>query len=315
MKHISRFAAVAFLMSSWAAAPGPVAGKSEGTATETELFWPSAGAPSSSRPAAGKLPEALAIGVPDEEVEALGVPADPALETRAAVAATWTARKVFDVFGRREIYRAGFYDGLHAALRDPILSQWEYSAGLRAGRRDRQARPAGAALAPQPETLVFAASRPAARAPRIVEVFDEYPVSSSRHIEIEPLPDPWRLYNARSYDDFYDREWTDPRHAFDVWLRQHEDRAFWRGMESAERARLAELFQRMYPRQLSDFAASFSEQAYGLGHDDGWDYGSLIAHEWSFRRGYHEGFSAARAEKAADLERPAKADAAETAGR
>ena len=84
-------------------------------------------------------------------------------------------------------------------------------------------------------------------------------------------------------------------------------------MDPEDQSRFAGLFKGLFERQLSDGSAAASERAYGVGFDDGWDYGSLVAHEWSYRRGYHEGFSAAGAEQAADLEDAADSEDRATA--
>ncbi len=68
----------------------------------------------------------------------------------------------------------------------------------------------------------------------------------------------------------------------------------WRYLDLAERSQLENLFKQMFGRQLKDLSAGVAERAYSQGFDSGWDYGSLVAQEWSYRQGYHEGFETAR---------------------
>ena len=142
----------------------------------------SAGRPSTSRPAAGTLPAALRIEI--EDAVGSGDPSgataeDHALETRAAVAAAWSAKKRIERSGRPQAYRAGFYQGLRAALRDPLIGAWDYQQGIVAGKADPQAHLAGAEIGledaeraaeesarrldPQIGTPVFTASMPESR--------------------------------------------------------------------------------------------------------------------------------------------------------
>ncbi len=71
-----------------------------------------------------------------------------------------------------------------------------------------------------------------------------------------------------------------------------------RQLSDEEKARFAGLFRSTYRRQLADLLAVPGEQAYSLGHGDGWSYGTLVAREWGRRKGYHEGFTSALREHA-----------------
>ncbi len=308
----------------------------------------STGRPSISQPAAGALPLALAAPRPSGELALaeLGGGRDAAngLKTRAAVAATWTARQQIQIFGRREIYQAGLYDGLQQAFHDPLIGDWDQLQGHHAGRRAREAFRIGSELGAEQARIVAAedayaritaqfhdltrdprakaqpdkarriASRqerameqdtpiPVARKPRLLDVFDDVPLSSfltasergprDRHHELEPLPDPFKLYRSDSYDDFMDRRWTEPGRAFDYWLDHHRDSAFWRQLNDHEKVDFAEIFRFTFSRQLHGLLADAGEHAYGEGHGDGWNYGVLVVQEWSHRKGYHEGFTSA----------------------
>ena len=108
------------------------------------------GRPSISQPAAGALPLALAVERPTEELPLFERSGNSDVTngfmTRAAVAATWTAHQQIEIFGRREIYQAGFYDGLQQAFHEPLIGDWDQQQGLRAGRRDRDAFRIGSEL-------------------------------------------------------------------------------------------------------------------------------------------------------------------------
>ncbi|MCP3958195.1 MAG: hypothetical protein GY719_10120 [bacterium] len=290
----------------------------------------SAARPSTSRPAAGVLPRALVIEVPDvpsKPNDGAGASPDAPqtdreLETRAAVAATWAARQSVDHSGRREIYRAGFYEGLQSAMRDPLLGAWDYRQGTRAGESDPRARLAGEevgtedaarvagrsarlrvidqfrdlsrepALDPRAAVPAFTGALPAIREPRIVDVFKDHPVESVVAHDFGSL-DAWRLYRCDDVDDLYDSGWADASRGFDHWLRHHHDRAFWNQLSTTERARFESLFKCAYSHQLEELIHSVGDRVYARGHEDGWDYGSQVAYEWSFREGFAQGFETA----------------------
>ncbi len=279
-----------------------------------------AGRPSLSLPAAGSLPRTLAE-VPGEEPSTVErQPLSEDLETRAAIAATWAARQKINIFGRREIYTAGFFDGLQAAFRDPLIGDWDYRQGGRDGRRDRGAYRVGSEIGreaarraagniaytrltvhtdsgPEPgPTAAFSAPLPPAREPRLLDVFDQLPASSFlEHEEYEPLLDPWKLYRSDTYDDFYDRSWADPARAFGYWLDHHRDRAFWREINDSEQSQFQDVFLATFRRQLPELLAGAGDLAYSRGHDEGWKYAVAVVQEHSYRKGYHEGFGAALA--------------------
>ncbi len=293
-----------------------------------------AGRPSISQPAAGAPPRALVVVEPNEESQQVERSAAAnGLETRAAVAATWAARQQIKIFGRREIYQAGFYDGLKQAFHDPLIGDWDFRQGHRAGRRDLDAYRIGSELGleharlragedayarltaqshdldnePRPRARPAAADRktsastpiPAVRKPRLLDVFEDLPLSSVlEHGELKPLPDAFKLYRCDSYDDFYDRRWADSTRAFDYWLDHHRDRAFWRQLDGDDRARFAKIFRSTFSRQLPDLSAGAGESAYARGQGDGWSYGVLVVQEWRYREGFHEGFTSALREHA-----------------
>ena len=76
-------------------------------------------------------------------------------------------------------------------------------------------------------------------------------------------------------------------------MQHHRTRVFWRQLDATEKSQFTNLFKETFKHQLRDYSAGNSEQAYAQGHGDGWDYGLLIAREWGFRQGYHEGYESA----------------------
>ncbi len=282
----------------------------------------SIGRPSVSRPAAGTLPQALVAVAPSEEPPTVKSPGDAAgLETRAAVAATWTARQQVKVFGRWEIYQAGFYDGLQQAFQDPVIGDWDFRQGHRSGGRDRDAYRIGSELGlararvrafedawaqirdqwnddPRPAAadrrLDATTPLPPIHEPRLLDVFEDLPLAAVLGGSgLDPLPDPIKLYRCDKYDDFYDRRWTEPARAFDYWLDHHRGRAFWRQLSDQEKTRFAKMFRATFSRQLPFVLADAGERAYAQGHGDGWSYGTLAVQEWRYRKGFHEGFTSA----------------------
>ncbi len=271
----------------------------------------SVGRPSISQPAAGNLPRALTEGLRDsfQRVEAHGREGNDfdtmdGLETRAAVAATWTARQQITIFGRREIYQAGFYDGLQQAFHDPLVGDWDFRQGHQAGLR-----PGRAMESRQRRATEDAEPISAVRNPNLLDVFEDLPLTSVIEPSgLEPLPDPLKLYRSDNYEDFYDQRWTESERALEYWIDHHQDRAFWRQLGSAEKARFAEMFRSIYSRQLPDLLVGAGEGFYARGHGDGWSYGAMVAQEWSYRQGFHQGFMSALHEHARQaLVRPREA--------
>ncbi len=287
----------------------------------------SVGRPSISRPAAGTLPQALVAVAPSEEPPPVKSPGDAAgLETRAAVAATWTVRQQVKIFGRREIYQAGFYDALQQAFQDPLIGDWDFRQGHRSGRRDRDAYRIGSELglararvrafedawaqirdpwnddsrpAAADSGLAASTPLPPVHEPRLLDVFEDLPVASVLGGGgLDPLPDPIKLYRCDNYDDFYDHHWKGSEQAFDYWLDHHRDRAFWRQLNDQEKTRFARMFRATFSRQLPDVLADAGERAYAQGHGDGWSYGVQAVQEWRYRKGFHEGFTSALGEHA-----------------
>ena len=288
--------------------------------------------PSISQPAAGGLPIALGVVGPDTRTatsfrQQQDIPVG--LDTRASVAATWTARQQIQIFGQREIYEAGFYDGLKQAFDDPLIGHWDHLQGDLAGSRDRQAyrigselglrharlkagedahariatqsrntadRPRNTESSSMPEAAVdeLAALMPPVREPRLLDVFQDLPLSTVlERSEPGSSPDPLKLYRSSNYQDFYDHSWTEPDPAFTYWLDHHRDRAFWRQLSELERASFARVFRSAYRHQLPELLTGRGEEAYGDGYGDGWSYGVRVVQEWRRRQGYHEGFTSA----------------------
>ncbi len=321
------------------ASEGSVSGASEGSVS-IDLDFPrqaiyqglqaeaSVGRPSVSPPAAGTLPRfaELAASAADDSTLGLSGAADVsrAIETQAAVAATWTARQQFRVAGQRQLYQLGFYESMKLALDDPLIGEWDYQRGYRAGGRSPEAAGAGTevgrqdaervarAMAEGHVTALFLESgrlpspnprptvpltttadlKPAVREPRLFDVFDDHPVTEVIQCEDSlRLPDPWIFSRQASAADVYDGGWAEADQAFDVWLSHHHERALWRQLDPSDRSHFSRIFRQIYNHQLSDLFAQSAERAYGRGFDHGWEYGTLIAYEWSFRKGYHDGFA------------------------
>ncbi len=290
------------------------------------------GRPSVSSPAAGSLPGLVDLAEFPAEVPVLAVTdaLDTAIETRAAVAATWAAQQQFRLHGRQQLYQVGFYESMKLALDDPTIGEWDYQRGYAAGADAPQAVEVGAEMGRQeaereasvtteahvsavgsghptldpqppsraPDTLHSSVENSRLQTPSFFDVFDDNSpteVLSARDGVV--LPSSWTLFRQASAfrqassADAYDGGWTDGKNALDEWMSHHHDGAIWRQLESSEKSAFSAVFRRIYNRQLGDLFAESAERVYGVGFDDGWKYGTLIAYEWSFRKGYHAGFA------------------------
>ncbi len=272
--------------------------------------------PSSGRPARRTPPRVLQVAIPHQAPPAApGESSDEMLATRARRAAGWTARQLAQRDGRREAFRVGFYDGLHAAFADPELARWNYHDGLELGRRAPEAHRHGTDIGtdaarvaaeqaaaekvsqqfhdlgrePQPWPHAtpppFFADLHEAREPELEEVMRDHPLSGFPHAAgVGPLPEPWSFYRYRGYRDFYDASWKDAGHALAFWLR-HAD-------VEPPPPYFKQMFRYHYPRQLAQ-QAEVIESTFRHGLEDGWDYGAHVHRVWKHRQGYLRGWNEA----------------------
>lgn len=253
-------------------------------------------------------------------------PADPQnnsaeLQRQAAEAAAWAAREVARTRGRHNYYQAGFYHGLHAAFDHPGLGRRDEREGEEDGRRDPEALRRGGELGgdeadsraeetaaqtvaaqfhdlsrePRPEPLArrwdFQPRLPRVREPGLDRVMADYPLD--RFLpgrSFGPTPDPWEIYNYRSYGEVYDGRWQRPAVGLELWRDEDRRRGLWRSLDENGRALFERVFVRAYPHWLGRERPGL-ERAWDDGWDDGWRYGVFVVGEHSYRRGYRAGYT------------------------
>jgi len=250
------------------------------------------------------------------------------LAGEAVRAADWAAEEMARTRGWPQYYRVGFHRGIHVALADDALGSWDYMEGVRFGRSDPEARalgidlgrsaadeaaadPAAAQVAgqfrdlsreprfePRPTAPAWSPMGNWAAAPVESEVFVAYPIARTLRLErraAEALSgwewDARRLYECRSYGEFYDARWSDVGLAFERWKDGERRSAFYRRELSREdRERFQAIFASEYRRRLPAYYEGYLRGAYREGFRDGWRYGALANQEWHYRRGYTVGF-------------------------
>jgi len=250
------------------------------------------------------------------------------LAGEAVRAADWAAEEMARTRGWPQYYRVGFHRGIHVALADDALGSWDYMEGVRFGRSDPEARalgidlgrsaadeaaadPAAAQVAgqfrdlsreprfePRPTAPAWSPMGNWAAAPVESEVFVAYPIARTLRLErraAEALSgwewDARRLYECRSYGEFYDARWSDVGLAFERWKDGERRSAFYRRELSREdRERFQAIFASEYRRRLPAYYEGYLRGAYREGFRDGWRYGALANQEWHYRRGYTAGF-------------------------
>jgi hypothetical protein len=259
-----------------------------------------------------------------------------AIERDARTAAFWAAEHVARHHGEVQYYRAGFFEGLHRALNDHHLGEWDLVEGRRLGRRDPQAWVMGGAngeaaargeaeadaerqvaeqfldLGREPSFRPYAAAPFFEAPPAVVDmptlqaVFDDYPM-----IGFEPLRQRTRLYfagwdyaDARrlsacdSIAEFYRDDWRDADAAFDEWHGERHRAQPYRRLAPAERELFRSVFAESFNARLGHLFDHGLVSAHERGFDDGWHYGAFVHQELDFRIGYREGFIQAFAEAA-----------------
>lgn len=282
--------------------------------------------PAAAKPVRSLLPEVLRIGSGGTAADPSAQNTQPLPYSASArqidQAASEVAHELAQSDGRRQAYQIGFFEGLHAAMQDQFLGRWDYHDGIDRGRGASEAQRSGAQIGyraahstaeqlafeqvtgqyfalrgearrePQPITPPFAVTSIEVPRPRLEEVFQDYPIAAVlEDDEVASLPDPWQYYCNIDFRDFYDGRWTDPRYALDYWLQRHRDESYWRQLSPEEDAQFRQGFQANYPRWIAHHATTVVRTAYRHGFTLGWDYGSRINYEWSYRQGYYEGFT------------------------
>ena len=224
--------------------------------------------------------------------------------------------------GRREYFRLGFHEGLHAAFDDQRFARWYYRDGQEAGERDPDALSSGHGLGrdsaehlarERSQAQVVAQFTDLGREPRrrpddrpplarydlprvaqpvLHQVFDDRPWYGHGYGDDwrGGWLDPWSLYHNASWDPFYHDNWADAGDALNAWRRAHRDR--WQRWNEAERRRFESLFHYAFRHRL----AQLSDQAnrhYRDGVRAGWDHGLDLVADWQYRRGYGQGYEEA----------------------
>lgn len=224
--------------------------------------------------------------------------------------------------GRREYFRLGFHEGLHAAFDDRRFARWYYRDGVDAGQRDPEALSSGHRLGrdeaehlarERSENQVVAQFTDLRREPRRRP--DDRPPASHYalprvaqpvlHHVFEQRPwyghgygddwrgswlDPWTLYSHDDWGHFYHDDWADPGDALRDWRRSHRDR--WRSWSETERRRFEHRFRYAFRHRLARLSHK-ADRYYRDGVSAGWNHGLDLVADWQFRRGYGEGYEQA----------------------
>jgi len=117
---------------------------------------------------------------------------------------------------------------------------------------------------------------------------------------VEAWPDAARSIARRDRETrVYDVRWKDPEPAFAVWRGRQRRGSAWSGLTSREQERFRIVFLDRFEATLRSSDPRAYRDAWRAGFADGWRYGAAIQAEWSYRRGYSEGFDLAVTETAA----------------
>ncbi len=106
--------------------------------------------------------------------------------------------------------------------------------------------------------------------------------------------DPLALCGVRSYQEIYDRHWTDSEGAFRYWKRNSGRSGILRLLPDPDarnrfRRRFAERFQVALP----EVSRRFVRDGFRNGFQDGWEYGAWIHYRQSYEEGAADGFDRA----------------------
>jgi hypothetical protein len=252
---------------------------------------------------------------------------DSRVRDLAEDAARWSANELAASFGYREYYRIGFHRGLKAALNEATYNNWDYNQGRRQAARDYQIERDGQAtgteaaarmaqeLAESRGRVMFMDLSPRPlRQPAVgrfqvpefagelyeppsleglfremsLHSFDPYRRQRYRFYE-GWQPDPWNLYQANSYESFYDKRWRKAKYALNYFCRDRKRAAAYNQLSNRDQ----ETFRKYFNQSYGDFLAAnfhkFQDRAYDTGWRDSYEYGIHVGVEYQYQRGYFEG--------------------------
>ncbi len=218
-------------------------------------------------------------------------------------------------------FEVGFWQGMRRAIGDPYLGEEARADGFGDGHYDPQAEALGRRLGHDD-----AEARAEALATAEVEAqfrdLSREPRSNPRRPAVEPsidLPrlaapslrtvfettayggphalDPWKVYRCASFRDLYRGHWGEPESGFRHWQKQQRHGSYWHHLNADEKGRLRVVFLYEYSVAMADRAPKL-RRAHRRGSGEGWHHGARLQAEWSYRRGYHEGYGMALAEAA-----------------
>ena len=147
---------------------------------------------------------------------------------------------------------------------------------------------------------------PFAVAPVLDDVFLRYPMLQTpglsrdgRHAIEEWRVEPAYFAREDRRARAYDARWKDAGEAFSRWRERQGRGSFWWRLSAADRDRFRAVFCDSFDVTLRSIDMRASYAAWRIGFEDGWRYGAVIQVEWSYRRGYAEGFDLGVGETAA----------------
>ncbi len=249
-----------------------------------------------------------------------------AVDEEARAAARWAASELLRNEGRRQLYRAGLFDGMRFVLDGPgpdgFARAEGYSLGLTAAEARDEGRRFGRGEAmrmaedaardqveaqfrdldrkprfdPRPDAPRLLPPSLELRSPGMHELFDEFPLADFAD---RRFLDGWgfdgrRLAGCRGYDDFYDSAWDTPAAAFGLWSSEPTRAAPYLVLGASVAAeRFETVFLVEYAARLNQFFERHGSRTYGTGFDDGWSYAMFVREEQQFRQAFDEGFAAA----------------------
>ncbi len=249
-----------------------------------------------------------------------------AVDEEARNAARWTASELLQREGRRQLYRAGLFDGMRYVLDGPgpdgfaraegyslgLTSPEAQDEGRRFGKGEALRRAEGTAIDrveaqfgnldreprfdPRPDAARLVPPSLELESPRMRDLFTEFPLVdfADRRFLSGWGFDGRRLAGCRSYDEFYDSSWDTPAGAFGLWNSEPTRATPYLALGTSVAAeRFEAVFLVEYSARLHEFFERHGQRAYGRGFDDGWSYATFVREEQAFRQAFDDGFAAA----------------------
>lgn len=138
---------------------------------------------------------------------------------------------------------------------------------------------------------------PYAAEPVLDDVFRGYPPVRTAGLSRDGrrAADEWRvepaaLARSDRQARAYDVTWADSQAAFARWKGRQDRGSAYARLSPADREQFRTVFTERFAADLRSADARVLNDAWRTGFADGWRYGAAIQREWSYRRGYAEGF-------------------------